>query len=722
MPPVTAKASEEFADPDLSPGAVRRLWRRVLYLTPELLREWVREDLKSLGVWAPVAIGAGAGAYFSLKSEPAWMVAAGLVLFTLISLVTIRRHSRAGGAIAAALLLMAIGFAAADWRTQQVSAPVLTRDLGIQSITGELLSIEDRTRGQRMVIALHRIEGITKRGLPARARISWRGGDIEALPGDIITLRAGLGPPPPPAAPGSFDFARQLYFQKIGTVGFAVSLPQTTSITALSEQQTIRTRIEKLRSGLLARITNAAPGPGGAIVAAIVTGKRDAITPISEVALRDAGLAHLLAISGLHMGLATGLIFFAVRFTLAAIEPLALHFPIKKWAASAALVSGFFYLIVSGGSWSARRAFITTAIIFFAILVDRRALSLRNVAIAASIILLTTPEALFHPGFQMSFAAVTALIAGYEWLKNRADPDRSFSMLSRFRRYAVGLAATDIIAAGATAPFALYHFNRVALYSLPANVLAMPLMGFWVIPAALLALLLAPLGLDAPAWRLSAAGMGAILAIASEVSGWRGAVSYTWQWPLAALLVMTIGGLWLCLARSPLRLVGVFAIPLTIGIVSLANPPQIFVAASGMNAGIIRSEDEGGMLVYSARRDRFSAMVWGEETGLGGREIKPQAMATAGLCDKFGCVADINDVLISFISSPAALAEDCRRADLVIAFFAVSNIDRRSCGTALIDRRSVWDRGAHAIWSRRDGEIQIQTVLDKSGRRPWTGD
>ncbi len=718
---MTVRAAEQFADPDLSSSVLRRLWRRLAFIAPERLSAWVKLDLASLGVWSPVAIGAGAGIYFGLKTEPHAALAITLLLSALgLAIFSHGRHGP-GGKVFAGLVLAALGFAAADWRTAQVAAPVLERELSIRSVTGELISIEDRTRMRRMIVALHGVGGVSEEDLPARARISWRGGEFNAAPGDIIRLRAGLSPPPAPAAPGTFNFSRQLYFQKIGAVGFAVSPPQIIVKAETGRGGMLRTQIETVRANLLHRITDAAPGEGGAIVAAIVTGKRDAITPRSRAALRDAGLAHMLAISGMHMGIATGLIFFLIRFGLAAIEPLALHYPIKKWAASAALLSGFIYLILSGGGWSARRAFITAAIMFAAILVDRRALSLRNVAIAAAFILLTTPEALFHPGFQMSFAAVTALIAGYEWYGRSADPDRSFSPLARARRYAIALGVTDTIAAVATAPFALYHFNRVALYSLPANVLAMPLMGFWVIPAAILALMLAPLGLDGWAWRLSAQGVEAMLAIATEVSSWRGAVSFTWQWPPVALLTMTIGGLWFCLARSPLRLAGIAAIPLTVLLVTAAPPPQIFVAASGLNAGVILPDGDNKMAVFSTRRDRFSASVWGEAAGFDRDSAKPLAMNEVGACDARGCILNINVKIAAFISDRSVLAEDCERADIVVAFFPVSGADWRHCDAVLIDRRSIWRRGAHAVWFKPDGAIKVMTVAEQLGRRPWTG-
>ena len=696
---------------------------RMAFLARTALTRWAVMDFARLSLWTPVAIGLGAGFYFGLKSEPDWRWGAGALLLSALAALLPSRAQNIG----AALMLVALGFVAADWRTAQVYAPQLTRDLGIVETTGRIVSIEESARQRRYVLALESIEGVAAEDLPARARITWRGDAFEAAPGDRITVRAGLSPPPPPVAPGAFDFARQLYFQGVGAVGFAVSAPQVDPSAEKTRGERLAAGVEAMRLSLAQRITSAAPGEGGAILAAIVTGKREAISERAEIALRDAGLAHLLAISGLHMGLATGLVFFTVRFGLAAVEPVALRFPIKKWAAAAALASGFFYLILSGGGWSARRAFIMTAIIFAAILVDRRALSLRNVAIAAVIILLTTPEALFNPGFQMSFAAVAALIAAYEWWGARTEPGRDFSWSTKAKRYAIVLAVTDTIAATATAPYSLFHFNRVALYSLPANVAAMPLMGFFIVPFAVIALALTPFGLDAWAWRLAALGMDWVLAIASWASGLPGAVSTTPQWPQGAMLALTFGGLWLCLSRAPWRLAGLAAIPLAWILIAQARPPVLFVSPSGLNAGVVASNGEGGkaLHVYAARRERFAAELWEEAAGLDPDAVRPSAMAAIFACDASGCAGAVTDqgsAIVAVTTDKAALAEDCRRADIVVALFPASAGDWRACKAFLIDRRSVWRRGAHAAWIEKDGALVVKTANEERGARPWTGD
>ncbi len=696
------------------PGADRLRARvsRIRFSAGAKIRGWLADDLANLAPWAPVAIGIGVGAYFGLKTEPPPIVgwaALGVALFFLAAAPRLR-------AVSSAIALAALGFVAADWRADRVAAPVVDRELGIRSIEGRVVSVERGLRGERLVVALHAVEGLIGEETPQRARITWRGPASAVRAGDHVAFRAGLGPPPAPAVPGGFDFGRQLYFQRIGAVGFAVTAPQPLSAPpARGADQ----RIENIRSGLASRITAAAPGQGGAIVAAVVTGKRDAISEESRAALRDAGLAHLLAISGLHMGLATGLIFFAVRAALAAIEPIAVRFPIKKWAAAAALLSGFAYLLLSGAAWSPRRAFIMAAIMFAAILFDRRALSLRNIAIAATIVLLTTPEALVHPGFQMSFAAAAALIAGFEWWTRRADPDRSFSVVARLKRYAIGLALTDLVASLATAPFALYHFNRVAVFSLPANVLAMPLMAFWIMPAAVIGLILTPFGLDQLAWAAAAKGVDVVLAIGGEVSSWPNAVRLTVQWPTTALIALSAGGLWLLLARSPLRLAGLVGAPVAWLLAAAASPPDLFVAASGENAGVVLQREHGPAVApYAERKDRFSIKVWNEAIGAAAENAGPVSIADIGSCGREGCVAEVNGALISVIEDPIFLAEDCARAAVVVALFPVSGQDWRACKAILIDKRSVWRRGAHAVWIEGEA-ISVRSVTETRGVRPW---
>jgi len=396
--------------------------------------------------------------------------------------------------------------------------------------------------------------------------------------------------------------------------------------------------------------------------------------------------------------------------------------PIKKWAAGAALISGFGYLLISGAAWSAQRALIMSSIFFIAIIADRRALSLRNVAIAAFVILALSPEAVLHPGFQMSFAAVTALIAVYEWTSQRLDPARSFSAFARIRRYVLGIAATDTISAFATAPYSLYHFSRTANFGLAANIISIPLMGFWVMPAAICAVALMPFGADGALWKLAANGVGVMLAAARWTMNLPGAVSVFAHWPPAALGVLTLGGLWLCLMSRPWRLAGFAALPVASALI-LANPhPAVFISEDGDNAGAMLEAPDGRRVfaIYDKRKGRFDAEVWMEQAGLDiGRE-KSLKLSEFAACDQRGCVKEIDGEWIAISGDRSGFEDDCAKADVVVALYPVSKSDRERCHARLVDRRDAWTSGAHALYVNR-GRISIVSAADRRGVRPWSG-
>jgi competence protein ComEC len=419
-------------------------------------------------LWLPVALGAGAAFYFALDFEPppwAGWLALGIGLVAALA----GQYWRM--ALAVLLAVLALGFALAKFREERVAAPVLARPL-IAHLIAHIDAIEPRDNGLRMVLSDPR-SGAFSGPPPRRIRVALRdAGSLE--PGDWVSLTASLQPPPAPVEPGANDFGRAAFFQSIGAVGFAYGRARPiVAPRSPTGQERLSDAIERLRWRMTRRIQAALPGSRGAIAAALVTGARGGIADVDEAALRDAGLAHVLAIAGLHMALVGGGLFWLVRAVLAAIPRLALAYPIKKWAASAALAGSAFYLILSGAAPSSLRAFVMLAMVLAAILCDRPALSMRAVALAAVILLVLRPEAIIEPGFQMSFAAVVALIAVAEWVQTRPHVPRG-----RIARYARGLILTSLVGSLATLPFALFHFDRVTHYAVLGNLLAMPVMGF----------------------------------------------------------------------------------------------------------------------------------------------------------------------------------------------------------------------------------------------------
>jgi len=292
-------------------------------------------------------------------------------------------------------------------------------------------------------------------------------------------MRAVVTPPPAPAAPGAFDFQRYAFFKRIGGVGFALGPAE---IIGRTEAPGLAVRIDHLRQRLATRIRSQLGGTTGAVAAALMTGDRGAIPETVMTSIRDAGLAHLLAISGLHIGLVAGVVFVSIRAGLALLPAVALRFPIKKWLAAVALLAAFAFALIAGATVPTQRAFLMIGLVLLAVLLDRRALTMRPVAWAAVVILTLQPESLLSAGFQMSFAAVTALVAAYEALREAPFLRPASTLGGRAARYLVGVALSTLIAGAATAPFAVFHFNRFADYGLAANMLAVPITALWIMP------------------------------------------------------------------------------------------------------------------------------------------------------------------------------------------------------------------------------------------------
>ena len=337
--------------------------------------------------------------------------------------------------------------------------------------------------------------------------------------GDGIKGLVRLQPPSGPAYPGSYDFAFHSWFGGIGGSGFFLG---PVSAAAVRVELSFATRttilIARTRAKLAARIRAALDGEAGSLAAALIVGDRSGISEDTTEALRRSGLAHILAISGLHMALVTATLIFVIRGILALMPGLVLHYPVRKWAAAAAMVAASIYLVISGASTATQRAWIMIMVMLIAILADRRALTMRNVALAALFILAWRPGSIVSPGFQMSFAAVAALIAVYErWTRYRRgrpyrqNDNRLAAVITNGLKALVGLAVTSIVAGLATGLFAAYHFHRVAPLGLLANLAAMPIVSLAVMPMALAAMLLMPFGLDVyPLWLMGKAIDGVI--------------------------------------------------------------------------------------------------------------------------------------------------------------------------------------------------------------------
>jgi competence protein ComEC len=681
-----------------------------------LVAQWTLAELAPgrLVPWLSVAFGLGIVLYFTADREPVWWAAAALA-FAGIIIAYLAQQRSVGFPLALGFAAIAAGFAAATFSTVRIAHPVLPTATWSASVTGFVEVREERARSDRVVIHVQDFSAPRIDQAPDRVRVAVRKGTAPPV-GSFVAFKAHLSPPLQPLRPGGYDFARDLYFQQIGASGYVLG-----KITHVASDATgglwlsYAAFLDSLREAIDKRIRAIVPGDSGSIASALITGKRDAIsTPVND-AMYISSLAHVLSISGYHMAVVAGIVFFLIRASLALMPAVALRRPIKKWAAACALVAAAFYLLLSGAEVATQRSFIMIAIVLVGVMLDRPALTFRTITIAAFVVLLLAPQAVVHPSFQMSFAATLALIAAYQHgLPWRADPDSSLYARAALwgTREIAGLILASLVAGLATTPYAAYHFHRLAPYGVLANLLAMPVVSVWVMPMGILGVLALPLGFDAPFWQLMEQGIEWMIAVALWVAGLPGAVGYMRAFGTGPLLLATAGLLLLCLLRTPLRLSGA-VLAVMAGLWALAAPaPDVLVADDGRTAAIRGSD--GRLTFLAGGRDSFVIKEWLAADG-DGRDPKGKDLHDGIVCDVIGCIGRLKDGRsVSMAFKPEAFAEDCARAAVVIGPGEVPG----DCAARLIDRK-VW-RARGAIALRWNGDhFEESFARPPAYERPW---
>ncbi|HEX9159410.1 MAG TPA: ComEC/Rec2 family competence protein [Rhizomicrobium sp.] len=678
------------------------------------------EERERWTLWLPVGFGTGIGVYFALPNEPGRALLIALLCWGTAAIATAIavRHTLARACcIGCAALLL--GFCAAKVRSDFVAAPVLMHRVGPVDVEGRVESAQMHGKGVRAVVAPISVEGLSPGDLPRRVRISVRRAGERLVPGAIVQIETVLMPPPPPSAPGDYDFGRAAWFEGIGAVGYAFGAPEIIAPAPPPDVwEKLALTLQALRFRISARVHTVLPGSTGAIAAALITGDRGGISQDDEESLRDAGLAHVLAIAGLHMALVGLGLFWVVRAALAMWPRVALTQPIKKWAALAALGGAAFYLAISGGATPAVRAFTMLAMMLLAILFDRPGFSMRSLAFAAMLLLVVQPETLIEPGFQMSFAAVASLIAVAEWEQRRSAvqgpvPPRPFPHL---RRYVRGIAITSFVGSIATMPYAAFHFDRATHYAVLGNLLAMPIMGFVTMPMAALSIALMPIGLDFLPLHVMGWGIAAMLAVGRFVSHLPGAVTIVAAWPSGALVLISLGGLWILIWRSAGRWLGLAPAIAGIAVIILARPPDLLIARDGQTIAV-RAADH--RLYFIGRvADEYSASEWLKRDGDSRLPRASLARSVSGVrCDALGCVARTpRGLRVAAVLRADALREDCTNAEVVIS--AVPTGGRCAAAKLVVDRIDVARHGAYAVWL--GNAITYETVQDMRGTRPWS--
>ncbi|MEO1090890.1 MAG: ComEC/Rec2 family competence protein [Pseudomonadota bacterium] len=655
----------------------------------------------------PVAFAGGIAVYHGWPIEPpvawAWVT-------TGVALIAAVAAARATGVWRRAVLVLvaaaSFGFALAQAQALRLDQPRLQAPR-VAFVSGVVELVEPRAEGARLTLRVTAADGL--RGPPPeRVRVTTRNLDADLHVGDRVRVRARLLPPSEPVMPGAFDFARWAYFKDLGAVGYA--LGDVERLAAASSAERARWGVAELRFAIARHVVTVVPGDAGGVAAAMLTGLRGDVPEHVWTNMQGAGLAHLLAISGLHLGLVAGTVFVVVRYGICLLPWLAVRVQAHRVAAVVGLLAATLYLVLAGATVPTQRAFLMIAVVLVAMLLDREAISLRLVAFAAVVVLAIDPAALYGASFQMSFAAVTSLVAVYERWRWR-PVDREAGAPGLLLTYVLGVAVTTVIATLATAPFAAFHFGRLPAHGIVANLVAVPLMAFWIMPLAFLALLLMPLGLDAPILGLAAAGIDLVLATAAATSGWPGAFFDVAHPPGGAIALLTVAGLWAVLWRG--RLARAAIVPALAAVLWIlgSRPPDLVVDRAGSMAAMRQAD--GGYALVVERRSGFVLRGWRRALGI--EAFAEPGGSTGVRCDDRGCRLVGAGGTVALALRPNALLRDCIEADLVVNVAT----DVPCSATPTITRGELWSRGGLAL---RLDDLAPRFVLPADTRRLWQRD
>ena len=674
----------------------------------DALESWLEAERDQLVLWLPVLLAGGIAAWFLIPDRDGWagfLLASGALALLGLAL---GRHGRGARATAVAGVMLALGCGLIWWRAERVAAPVLARPV--------VAAFDARVERAEPLPArdLVRLTLLTDgRELPARVRVNLATKDVPAGIGvdARIRLRARLMPPPGPAVPGAYDFARVAWFGGIGATGRGFA-----PVAVLEPGQA-----SDMRARLSTHIQEALPGPGGAIATAFVTGDEGALPEEDANAMRRSGLAHLLSVSGLHITAVTAAAMFLALRLLALSPWLALRVRLPLIAAAAGAAAAIGYTLLTGAQVPTIRSCAAALLVLLALTLGREAVTLRLVAAGALVVLLLWPEALAGPSFQLSFAAVTAIVALHEhptirgWFSAREE-GRGAKLL----RHLGSLLLTGFVVELALMPIALFHFHKAGLYGALANIVAIPLTTFVVMPLEALALAFDLIGAGGPFWWLTGRALDLLLWIAHATAAAPGAVTPLPAMPAGAFALLVGGGLWVALWRTRWRWLGL--VPALAGALwTLAPPPpDLLVTGDGRHLAV-RTPD-GGMALLRDRSGDYTQSLLAENGGVDDM-LALLADQVFARCSRDLCIAAIDAggrhwrIVATRSAYPVprdALVKVCAEADIVVS-------ERRlptACAPRWLrlDRPFLERNGGVAVTFATGG---VTTVASGQGRHPW---
>jgi len=669
-------------------------------LTDRLLA-WADSERGRFAPWLSVFMASGVLLYFAITSEPPLWAGAAVSVSGLASLILAWRIW--GGRMAAsALLAVGLGLLSAQWAAWRAK-PMVELPRKAVVLTATVRAVDVLPDGRRLVLDGVRLGD--SEPLERRIRVRMKRGDDQAVvAGDVVQIRALVRPPSPPAYPGGWDMQRSSFFDGLGGGGTALN-----PVVVLEHHPPsgFTAVVQAWRDAIGRRVMAVVPGSPGAISATFLTGSTYAIPAADRAAFRDSGLAHLLAVAGLHIGIVMGLVFGLTRLLLACWERSALHWPTKPIAAVTSLTAGCVYMFMAGTHVPVMRSFAMACLVTLGLVVGRRAISLRGWALAALALMLIAPQEVVGVSFQMSFAAVLALISGYEALRPVLTRLYGHQWWRRTASHVLALVLTSLLAGSASAPFGAFHFGHMQLYFIAANVIAVPLTAMWVMPAGLIGLALMPFGLEWLALVPMGWGVQAILWIGREVSSWPSATVAVPPMPGWGLAVFSLGLAWLCLWRTRWRMAGL--VPIMVGLLSPVVTPLPDVLVSD-DARLIAIRADGGYWVQKHHGgSKFTLEEW--EGHFASGKMLPIAEGTPSVCDTESC--RLGPILLMRDTARPAI---CRGSSLLVSAEPM----RGECPSRveLLDRFTVWRNAAYAGWIEGD---RVRLVSDRSfrGDRPW---
>ena len=668
-----------------------------------LWHAWVEAERGRFVPWLAVAAMAGVGFYFVQPAEPVWWAGAAGLSVSVLACAVGWRHpvSRAAALVAVAA---SAGFLSAQVQTRR-ALPIEAIPAKAVILTGTVRAVDILPEGRRVTLSDARLDTAGP-PLARSVRVRLRRGDpAKVAAGDRVQIRSLLRPPAPPAYPGGWDLQRDAFFSGLGASGYALN---PAVVLERAQPSGAAAALQGLRDAIARRVLDGLPGPQGAVGSTLLTGTTLAIPQADREAFRDSGLAHLLAVAGLHIGIVMGLFMGTTRLGLAAIEHTALHWPTKAVAGATALMAGGAYLLLTGAHVPIMRSFAMACLVTLGIMVGRRALSLRGLTLAAAAIIVIAPNEVVGVSFQMSFAAVLALISGYEAMRPLLARLHGDGLKPRVLSHAAALTLTSLLAGTASAPYGAYHFGHVQAYFILANLVAVPLCAFWVMPAGMAALFLMPLGLERLALVPMGWGIEAILWIGRTVSSWPAATLPVPAMPGWGLVVFSAGLAWLGLWRSRARLAGV---PVMLaGLLSpLATPPPDLLMSS--DARLIAFRDGGYWTQARSGASKFVLDAWRDHLAAG--PLRPLQEGSPASCSATGCWLEAGGLLLL---RDASRVTDCAGVRLLVS----AEPARGECPADIpyLDRFSVWRDGAHAVWLTADGPLILSDRANR-GARPW---